>query len=71
MFGGFPDLAILLFVPLLFVAGIFGLSEQIETYGPAIGAQTPEPGDSSGSSPGTAAGLTLHERASAGDPPKS
>jgi len=49
MFGGLPHLAILLFIPLMFVACYFGMAEQIEEQDPptdgdaGAGHGTPSP----------------------------
>ena len=58
MFGGLPHLAILLFVPLLFVACCFGMAEQIED------AEKPKGGSDAGKGapPGDAPRLTFRRR---------
>ena len=62
MLGGFPDFAILLFVPLMFVACFFGMTEQLQDAG--------EPEDvadaGGGSLPRDVPGLALKCRETAG-----
>jgi hypothetical protein len=71
VFGGWPDIAILLFVPLLFAACLFGMAEQVMTGATAKGAETADrsSGDTPASKP--AATITLRERAATRDSPKA
>ena len=62
LLGGHLDIAILLFVPLLITACLFGAWEQLETAG--VGAAGPaSKGERKTASPHRAAELTMRERA--------
>jgi hypothetical protein len=68
-FNALPDLAILLFVPLLFAACLFGMAEQVMTGEPVKGAGGRAGGDVSAPQPPD--GLALRDRAATDNSPKT
>jgi hypothetical protein len=71
MFGGLPHLAILLFVPLLFIACLFGMAEQVETSESSKEIRVPGRAAGATPAPKQATGITLRDRSSPDDLPKT